>query len=376
LKDHNELDSVDGVTYLCSLDDGLPRIVNLDSYVRILQEKGTLRRAIFAAQKLMNRCLLADGNSADILADAETILAKLGDNRQPHGKWLNPGEVIENYPGGLNGFLTPTRSGSGVATPWPAVTSALCGLQKADLVLIAGRPSMGKSVTGMQVAYCASKAGHSCAFFSLEMTKDSLVRRLIAAVGRVDAQRLRSGTLNADERMRAARAASEIQDLPLWIDDSHCRTIPAVTAALRKLTAKHSVRLVLVDHLQLMRCTGRAESRHQELSEISHGLKHLAAEFDVTVLLLSQLNRECEREKRRPQLHDLKETGSLEEDADVVLFIHRPEQYNRQDESLRGLAEFIIGKQRNGPTGKLNMVFLHHFQKFEERFAAELEVFG
>jgi replicative DNA helicase len=225
---------------------------------------------------------------------------------------------------------------------------------------------MGKSIVGMQIAHCAAKAGHGAAFFSLEMTKDSLVRRLISSVGHVDAQRLRSGALNPEERPRALRAATDIEKLPLWIDDTRARTIPAVMAALRKLNARHEIRLVFVDHLQLMRCTGRAESRHQELSEISHSLKHLAAEFDVTVVLLSQLNRDCEREKRRPQLADLKETGSLEEDADVVLFIHRPEQYNRQDQSLRGQAEFIIGKQRNGPTGKLSMVFQHEYQRFVE----------
>jgi replicative DNA helicase len=368
LRNRGELESCDGVTYLVSLDDGLPRLFNLDSYVRIVQEKAVLRQAIFGAQRLMNRCLLQKENSIEILADAEAFLAKLGDSRQQHGQWVNPGEVIRNYPGGINAFLNPTRGGSGIATPWPTVTAALCGLQKADLVLVAGRPSMGKSVTAMQIAHHAAKQGHGAAFFSLEMTKDSLVRRLIAAVGRVDAQRLRSGQLDRDERLKASRAASEIDDVPLWIDDTRARTIPAITAALRKLIARHEVGLVIIDHLQLMKCTGRVESRHHELSEISHSLKHLAGELDVPVVLLSQLNRDCEREKRRPQLADLKETGSLEEDADVVLFIHRPEQYNRQDESLRGVAEFIIGKQRNGPTGKVNMLFLHAFQKFEEQY--------
>jgi replicative DNA helicase len=368
LRDRGELESCDGVSYLVSLDDGLPRLFNLDSYVRIVQEKSTLRQAIFGAQRLMSRCLMQESSSSEILADAEAFLAKLGDNRQQHGQWVNPGEVIRDYPGGVNAFLNPTRGGSGIATPWPMVTTALCGLQKADLVLVAGRPSMGKSVVAMQMAHHAAKQGNGVAFISLEMTKDSLVRRLVAAVGRVDAQRLRSGLLNSDERLRAIRAASEIENLPLWIDDSRARTIPAITAALRKLIARHDLGLVLIDHLQLMRSTGRAESRHQELSEISHSLKHLAGELDLPVVLLSQLNRDCEREKRRPQLADLKETGSLEEDADVVLFIHRPEQYNRQDETLHGVAEFIIGKQRNGPTGKLNMVFLHGFQKFEQQY--------
>lgn len=301
--------------------------------------------------------------------DAEAVLTKLGEKQQPHGQWLTPGEVIAAYPGGLNAFMSPNRGGVGIPTPWPMLTSALCGLQRGDLVLVAGRPSMGKSVIGMQLAHHAAKNGYGAAFFSLEMSKDSLVRRLIANIARVDAQRLRSGTLNADERLRACRAASEIDALPLWIDDTRAGTIPAVTSAPRRLCARQKVSAVFIDHFQLMHSIGRAESRHQELSLISHSLKHLAIECDLTIVLLSQLNRECERDKRRPQLADLKETGSLEEDADVVLFVHRPEQYNRQDESLRGVAEFIIGKHRNGPTGKLNMVFLHGFQKFEERSA-------
>lgn len=353
------------ISYLCSLDEGMPRLANLDSYVRIVQEKSVLRRAIFAAEDLINRCLLGHGDSTAILAAADAM-SKLGEKRQQHGQWLKPGEVIEQHPGGLNAFLMPSRGGSGVATPWPSLTLPLCGLQVADLVLVAGRPSMGKSIIAMQMAHHAATSGQGVAFYSLEMTKDSLIRRLISAVGQVDAQRLRSGALNAEERMLAIRAASEISALPLWIDDTRARTIPAVTAALRKLIAKHPVRMVMVDHLQLMKCTGRVESRHQELSEISHSLKHLAAEFGVTVVVLSQLNRDCEREKRRPQLADLKETGTLEEDADVVLFVHRPEQYNRQDPALRGHAEFIIGKQRNGPTGKRNMRFQHGYQRFVE----------
>ncbi len=372
---NKELESCDGVSYVVSLDDGLPKIINLDSYVRIVQEKATLRRTILAAQNLMSRCLLEQGDSRQILSDAEAVLARLTENRQRHGQWLTPGEVIESYPGGLDAFMAPNRVGSGcVPTPWPALTANLCGLQRGDLVLVAGRPSMGKSIIGMQMTHNATKAGYGVAFFSLEMTKDSLVRRLVAAVGHVDAQRLRSGTLNAEGRRRAIHAAAEIQNLPLWIDDTKASTMPAILAALRKLTARQTVRLVFIDHLQLMRCIGRTESRHHELSEISHSMKHLAGEFDVTVVLLSQLNRECEREKRRPQLADLRESGSLEEDADVVLFVHRPERYNREDKGLRGLAEFIIAKQRNGPTGKLNMVFLHEFQKFEERVAASAEV--
>jgi replicative DNA helicase len=365
LRKHDELES-DGIGYVVSLDDGMPQIPNLDGYVRIIQEKSVLRRAIFAAQGLIERCMEARDDSQAILADAEAVLSKLADNRGAHGQWLNPGEIMSSYPGGINGFLNPPHGGTGTPTPWPGLTAALSGLQRGDLFLVAGRPSMGKSIVGMALAHHAATGGDGAAVFSLEMSKESLIRRLISTIGSVDAQRIRTGSLNREERRRVADAASQIDSMPLWIDDTRARTIPAVTSALRKLTAKHPVRLVVIDHLQLMNGAGRFDSRHHELSEISHALKHLAGQFDLTVVLLSQLNRECEKGARRPQLSDLKETGSLEEDADVVLFVHRPEQYNRQDPDLRGKAEFIIGKQRNGPIGKRAMLFQHEYQRFVE----------
>lgn len=362
---HSEAQACGGLSYLVSLDDGLPQLPNLDSYVRIVQEKATLRKAIYAAQALMNRCMEAQDGSADILAEAEAVLAKLSDGRGK-AQWMNPGEVMNSHPGGINALLNPPRGGAGTPTPWPGLTTALCGLHRGDLVLVAGRPSMGKSVIGMQLAHHTAAHGEGVAVFSLEMSKHSLVVRLISAVGGVDAQRQRSGRLDREERRKATVAASQIAEIPLWIDDTRARTANAVTSALRKLAARHPLRLVIIDHLQLMNGVGRFDSRHHELSAISHSLKHLAGQMDLTVILLSQLNRECEKEKRRPQLSDLKETGSLEEDADVVLFVHRPEQFNRLDMSLRGQAEFIIGKQRNGPTGKWKMIFQHEYQRFVE----------
>jgi replicative DNA helicase len=369
---HNELQACDGLSYLCSLDDGLPQIPSLDAYVRIIQEKSTLRRTIHAAQGLINRCISGD-DSQGVLSEAEAVLSKLADKRGGQCQWFNPGDVMQAYPGGLNAFAQPPRGGAGIPTPWPGLTSALCGLHRGDLVLVAGRPSMGKSIVGMALAHHAATHGEGTAVFSLEMSKESLVSRLISAVGSVDAQRFRTGCLDRDERRKVSEAFAQIEALPLWIDGSRARTIPAVTSALRKLIAKQPVRLAIVDHLQLMKGTGRIESRHQELSEISHSLKHLAGQLGLTVVLLSQLNRECEKAARRPQLSDLKETGSLEEDADVVLFVHRPEQYNRQDASLHGQAEFIIGKQRNGPTGKLKMLFQHEYQRFVEETSEGVE---
>jgi replicative DNA helicase len=366
LNRHGQLESCDGIGYVVSLDDGLPQLYNLDSYVRILQDKATLRRCILTCQSVIDRCLEAREDSQAIVTEGEGMIARLAGDDAKYGQWMRPGEVMQKYPGGINAFMEPPQGGAGMPTPWPGLTKVLCGLHRGDLFLVAGRPSMGKSIVGMAMAYHAAARGEGVAVFSLEMTKESLVRRLISAVGGVDAQRFRTGCLDREERRKAAEAGANIAEIPLYIDDTRARTVPAVTAALRKLGARHPVRLVIIDHLQLMKGAGRFESRHQELSEISHSLKHLAGQMDVTVVLLSQLNRECEKSARRPQLSDLKETGSLEEDADVVLFVHRPEQYNRQDPSLRGQAEFIIGKQRNGPIGKRSMTFQHVYQRFVE----------
>lgn len=367
LIDHRELEACGGLTYLTELDNDLPQVLNLDVYIKRLQEKAVLRRAAFAFQKFLNRCSQAGENSAEILAEAQDILGQLGESQQVHGKWYRPGDVIREHPGGLNGFLNPERGGSGLKTPWPTLTEWTCGFREGELVVIAGRPSMGKSLIAMQMGYwCAGKEGLPAAVFSLEMDKASLVHRLIAGLARVDAQRLRAGYLSHDERLRAARAAAEVDEIPLWIDDTRARTIAAVSAALRKL--KERPRLIIVDHLQLMRASGRAENRYNELSEIVHSLKHLAGEMKATVCLLSQLNRLCEIENRRPQLSDLRDTGSIEEDADIVMFVHRWERYMkfRERPEYKGLGEFLLAKQRNGVIGKLDMVFLGQFQKFEE----------
>ena len=193
------------------------------------------------------------------------------------------------------------------------------------------------------------------------------MQRLLCSVASVDSQRLRAGYTNADERLRLLRAYQAVETIPLYVDDTHLSTVPEITGAVRKLAARHPLHLLFIDHLQLMRSTSKLQNRHEQLSETTHALKHLAAKTGTTVVLLSQLNRECEKEKRAPRLSDLRESGTIEEDADVVMFVHRPEMYHREREDLRGLAEFIIGKQRNGPTGKRQMIFLNEIQKFENR---------
>jgi replicative DNA helicase len=302
----------------------------------------------------------------EIATEASVALAKLVDDGKEDGSWMKPGDVMRGYPGGINAFMEPPNGGIGIPTPWPKLTKALCGLQPGDLFLVAGRPSMGKSIVAMELAKHAATHGVGAAVFSLEMTREALVRRLISAEAGIDFQRLRTSAMSSEERRRAAEAAAHIAEIPLWINETGARTVSAITSSLRKRAVRDSVKLVVIDHLQLMKSAGRVESRHLELSEISHALKCWARKMGITVVLVSQLNRDCERANRLPQLADLKETGALEEDADVVLFVHRQEQYDREHPELHGLADFIIGKQRNGPIGKFRMSFQSQFQRFVE----------
>lgn len=369
LQRSGQLESCDGVSYIVSLDDGLPQSANLDSYVRIIQEKATLRSAILACQRTIHRCLGAHDGAADILAEAESILARLGERAWNHDRWLTPESIMGCHPGGVSAFLEPSRGGGGLSTPWPRLNRSTCGLQPGDLIVIAGRPGMGKSCWLLQVCHWAATHGVAAAYVSLEMSKESLVRRLICADARIDHQKLRAGSLNADDRRRALLAASRLSEMPLCIEDTQVRTVPALAASLRRLAARCTIGVVAVDHLQLMRSTGRVEKRYLEVGEIVRALKHLATDLKVPLLVASQLNRDCETENRAPQLSDLRESGEIEQDADIVLFLHRPERYakNLSRADLRGIASFIIAKQRNGPIGEIDMVFLHQFQRFENR---------
>jgi replicative DNA helicase len=360
---HGQLESVDGLSYLISLDEGLPTLTNLDAYIRIVKDKALLRSMIFDAQKLINRCLLGEDEPGDILGGAHAQLTRRLDGASKKTEWMTPGQVMRVQ--GVDAVLFPSKSGAGLKTPWPKLTDMTSGWQPGELNIAAGRPGMGKSVYAMQQARETAKET-GVAYFSLEMSREALIRRLVAGIARVDAHRARRGQVTAEERRRMLEAANDIEELPLHIDAMHTYTPTAMGYAVRKLRSKMPIGLVIIDHLQLMRSGNRGETRHQELSETCHFLKRLAGELECVVLVLSQLNRACETERRPPILSDLRESGSIEEDADSVIFIHRPEVYKPDDPSLRGKASFIVAKQRSGPTGTLHMTFLREFQLFEE----------
>lgn len=368
---YNELEACDGLSYLVSLDDGLPQIVNLESYIRIVKDKSTLRRIIFASQHLMNRCLAGEEEPGEILAGAEETLLKLGEARVKTGL-VNPRHILENYEGGINAFLDPSKRVKGISTGFYKLDEMTGGMHAGDLFILAARPSMGKTALALNMAYhvATNKSNPgTVAIFSLEMSKESLLTRMLCAAARVDSQRFRAGYLNADERKRLSAGLAQMVEAPLYIDDTAGAHLMDMHAKLRRLLAERPLGLVVVDYLQLMSGRGRFENRNQEISTISRGMKLLAKELNVPMLVLSQLSRATETRQgdHRPQLSDLRESGSIEQDADLVGFIFREEVYKRDREDLRGLAELILAKQRNGPVGKVDLVFLHHLTKFENR---------
>ena len=366
----NELEACDGLSYLVSLDDGLPQIPNLDGYIRIVKDKAVLRRIIFASQHMMNRCLLGEEEPGEILAGAEETLLKLGEARVKAGL-MNPQQILQDYDGGINAFLDPSKRIKGISTGFTKFDEYTGGLHGGELFILAARPSMGKTALALNIAQHVSlKLKKTAAVFSLEMSKESLLTRMLCAAARVDSQKFRAGYLNQKERGDLNRALHELVEAPLYIDDTPGVHLMDMHAKLRRLKAERGeIGLVIVDYLQLMTGRGRFENRNQEVSALSRGMKLLAKELNVPMLVLSQLSRAVETRQgdHRPQLSDLRESGSIEQDADLVGFIFREEVYHREREDLRGLAELIIAKQRNGPVGTVNLVFLHAQTKFENR---------
>jgi replicative DNA helicase len=368
---HSQLESVDGLSYLVSLDDGLPEIVNLDSYVRIVKDKATLRNLMFAAQKVIDRCLIGDEEPDQILASAEDSLLKLGEARARE-QLLSPQSIIEKFPGGVNAFLDPSQRISGLSTGFPKFDEMTGGMHGGELLILAARPSMGKTALALNIAQHVAthpRMKKPVAVFSLEMSSSSLLTRLLCAAARVDQHKFRAGYLNSEERRKLHVALANLTESPLFLDDTPGVNMMDVHAKLRRMKSDHGLSLVVIDYLQLMGSPGRTENRNQEVSAISRGLKLMAKDLDVPFLVLSQLSRASETRPgdHRPQLSDLRDSGSIEQDADLVAFIYREELYKPKQEDLKGIADLIVAKQRNGPIGTVPLRFLGQFTRFENR---------
>lgn len=373
LNRHSELESVGGLSYLMSLDEGMPQVVNIFGYVRILREKSTLRKIIYTAQSIMDKAFLGVEEADHLLGEAEEAFLRIGESRT-QSSMQRPDQIIDEI--GLDNFLDPTTRIKGITTGFYKFDEMTGGLREGELIIIAARPAMGKTAFALNIAahVCGPNVGMPVVVFSLEMSKDSLLTRLLCASARVDQHRFRSGFLDPDERRILANRAHMLMEAPLYLDDSAGTNIMDIHAKLRRIQAEAGLGLVIVDYLQLMQARGSYDSRTQEVSSISRGLKLLSKELRVPIVALSQLSRAPEQRPgdHRPQLSDLRESGSIEQDADMVCFLFREEVYKPDREDLKGLAELIVAKQRNGPTGRVPLAFLHRFTQFEN-LAQDLE---
>jgi len=364
-----ELDSAGGVAYLSQLADGLPRATNVEHYARIVKEKSVLRNLAFSAAAIQEQALAA-GDDADVILDrAESTIFQIAEDRVRAGL-IGVKELVRDNFERLERIFSEGRRITGLATGYPGLDNETAGLQPSELVILAARPSMGKTALALNIAEnVAVRNREPVAVFSLEMSKESLLLRMLASEARVDAHKFRTGHMGRDDWNKITRALTSLGDAPLWIDDSASSTVLEMGAKARRLKRDRGLSLMIVDYLQLVvpTNTGRGTNRQEEVSSISRALKGLAKELKVPVVVLSQLTRAPEREERKPQLSDLRESGAIEQDADVVLFINRPNFYKTDlPEEDRAKAEVIIAKQRNGPTGNLNFVFLARHTRFEE----------
>ena len=364
-----DLDSAGGVAYLSQLADGLPRATNVEHYARIVKEKAVLRNLAFSAAAIQEQAL-AGGDDADVILDrAESTIFQIAEDRIRAGL-IGVKELVRDNFERLERIFSEGRRITGLATGYAGLDNETAGLQPSELVILAARPSMGKTALALNIAEnVAVRNREPVAVFSLEMSKESLLLRMLASEARVDAHKFRTGHMGRDDWNKITRALTSLGDAPLWIDDSASSTVLEMGAKARRLKRDRGLSLMIVDYLQLVVPTnsGRGTNRQEEVSSISRALKGLAKELKVPVVVLSQLTRAPEREERKPQLSDLRESGAIEQDADVVLFINRPNFYKTDlPEEDRAKAELIIAKQRNGPTGNLNFVFLARHTRFEE----------
>jgi replicative DNA helicase len=361
-----QLDDVGGPAYIASLADGVPRATNVEYYAKIVKEKSTLRNLIYAANKILTNAYEADQESDLVLDEAESAIFAVADDRLKAGFVPMRDLVKESFPK-IEQLFEQKRLITGVPTGFVDLDEMTRGLQGGDLVIVAARPSMGKTSLVLNIAqYVATQPEHSVGFFSLEMSKESLFLRLLTAEAQVDGHRLLSGAIGGKDYGRISHALETLSAMKLFIDDTASIGVLEMRAKSRRLQAEHGLSLLIVDYIQLMSGRGRFENRTLELASISRSLKGLAKELNVPIVVLSQLSRAPEaRSDHRPQLSDLRESGALEQDADVVVLIYRDDVYNKDPNSPdAGTAELILAKQRNGPTGIVRLAFLREQTRF------------
>ncbi len=367
LKENGHLEEIGGASYLARLLDTAPVAANAAHYARIVHDKACLRRLITNSNQIVQKCFEDSGDIDELLDFAEHTVFEIAENKIR--KSFHPiSDLIETNIDQLEERQGNRTLITGVATGFNALDNLTSGLQPSDLVILAARPSMGKTAFALNIARNAAvDHGTPVAVFSLEMSKEQLSMRMLCAEARVDSHRLRGGFLSNDDWTNLTHAASVLSEAPIFIDDSPDISALNIRAKARRLKSDQQLGLVIIDYLQLMKGHRHSERRDLEISEISRALKGLAKELNVPVMALSQLNRKLEeRTDKRPKLSDLRESGALEQDADVVTFIYRDEVYNKEENNPnRGKAEIILAKHRNGPTGDVPLAFIHAYTRFE-----------
>jgi len=365
LKKTDDLDKVGGSTYITSLTTVVPTAANIKHYATIVKEKSILRNLISAATNIISESYAVQGEVEKILDNAERIIFDIS-SKKIESSYVSLKEIIKDSIETIDQLYQKKAHVTGIPTGFSDLDSLTAGLHPSDLVVFAGRPSMGKS------ALVSSMAEHigvvekiPLVIFSLEMSKEQLVQRMLCSHARVNAHNVRTGFLSQSDWPKLTNAAGKLSDAPIFIDDTAGLSVLELRAKARRLKAQHNIQLIIVDYLQLMQGMPDSENRQQEISEISRSLKALARELRVPVIAVSQLSRAVEnRQDRRPQLSDLRESGAIEQDADVVGLLLREEYYNPTEEN-KGVAELIIAKQRNGPVGPIKLAFLKDYTKFD-----------
>jgi replicative DNA helicase len=358
------LEKAGGVSYIASLAEMVPTAANIDYYTRIVEEKALLRTLIQLSTRIAGMGFEEGEEPEKLIAEAERMITELGGRRAATSFFAIKEILLETF--SRLEFLYSNQGGAmGVPTSFSDLDRLCTGLQPSDLIILAGRPGMGKTALGLGIGYSAAlKQNIPVAVFSLEMSREQLVQRILCAEAKVDQHRLRTGDLSEEDWRKLHETKDKIANIPIFIDDTPGITVRQVRAKARQLKAEKGLGLIVIDYLQLMQGSKKAENRQQEISEISRSLKGLAKELNVPVLALAQLSRSVEqRDKKRPIMSDLRESGSLEQDADLVMFIYRDEYYNRDSEK-KGIAEIIIAKHRNGPVGYVELGFLSEYTKF------------
>jgi len=364
LRRQGTLEKAGGVAYIASLGETVPTAANVEYYARIVEEKSLLRTLIQVSARIAGMSYEEGEEPEKLITEAEQMIVELGSRRAATAFYAIKDIILDTF-AHLEFLYNNRGSVTGVPTSFPDLDRICSGLQPSDLIILAGRPSMGKTALGLCIAYSAAlRHNIPVAIFSLEMSKEQLVQRILCAEARVDQHRLRTGNLEEDDWRMLHETKGKLAGIPIFIDDTPGITVRQVRAKSRLLKAEKGLGLIVIDYLQMMQGNRRYENRQQEISDISRSLKSLAKELNVPVLALAQLSRLVERrDNKRPIMSDLRESGSLEQDADLIMFIYRDEYYN-PDSEKKGIAEIIISKHRNGPVGTVELGFFKEYTRF------------